>query len=102
MEKYQLDEAIFEKYVKGEFDLYTDLVVKFSDWPTFSYGLKQIAKLVGFKWRDEDPSGANSIVWYNQYLETKDEPILKRILEYNEDDCKATRAVKQYFEDYMK
>jgi hypothetical protein len=31
-------------------------------------------------------------------LETKDESILKRILEYNEDDCKATMALKDELE----
>ena len=32
------------------------------------YGIKQIAKLTGFSWRDTDPGGANSIAWYNDYL----------------------------------
>jgi len=98
MGKYNLSEEIYQKYLKNEFDLYTKLVSKYSDWPGFSYGLKQIAKQIGFKWRDEDPSGANSIAWYNKYLQTQDEAILKRILEYNEDDCKATYEVKQFFE----
>ena len=34
--------------VDGEYDLYQDLIVKYSDWPTYSYGIKQIAKLTGF------------------------------------------------------
>lgn len=99
-EKYNLSDEIYQKYLLNEFDLYTKLVAKHSDWPTFSYGLKQIAKQIGFKWRDEDPSGANSIAWYNQYLQTKDEAILNRILDYNEDDCKATCEVKRFFEGY--
>ncbi|MFA4843965.1 MAG: TM0106 family RecB-like putative nuclease [Candidatus Margulisiibacteriota bacterium] len=97
-DKYGLSEEVFDKYVAREYDLYTDLVIKYSDWPTYSYGLKNIAKNIGFKWRDEDPSGANSIVWYNQYLENNDPNVLRRILEYNEDDCKATYEIKKYFE----
>jgi len=98
MERYSLDESVFERYVEQEYDLYSDLVVKYSDWPTYSYGIKQIAKLLRFEWRDPDPSGANSIVWYNEYLQDPShEDILQRILEYNEDDCRAMIAVTEYF-----
>jgi uncharacterized protein len=99
MERYQLDPAVFASYEAREFDLYHDLIVEYSDWPTYSYGIKQIAKLIGFKWRDPDPSGANSIAWYNEYLATPgNDAALTRILQYNEDDCWAMVAVKDYFE----
>jgi predicted RecB family nuclease len=99
MEQYHLDADTFEKYKACEFDLYQDLIVEYSDWPTFSYGIKHIAKFVGFRWRDVDPSGANSIAWYNDYLENPgNEALLNRILEYNEDDCYAMAAIKRYFE----
>lgn len=74
-------------------DLY-QLVSKYTDWPLGSYSLKAIATFLGFKWRDETPSGALSIQWFNEYIETKDEKTLKRILLYNEDDCKATMVLK--------
>ena len=55
--------------------------------------------MVGFRWRDPDPSGVNSISWYNDYLQNPaDEAPLRRILRYNEDDCRAMVAVKEYFE----
>lgn len=99
MKRYDLDPAVFEKYVEMEFDLYSDLVVQYSDWPTHSYGIKQIAKIIGFRWRDPDPSGANSIAWYNEYLaDPSNEAALTRILRYNEDDCRAMLAIKEYFE----
>ncbi len=99
MEHYQLDPAVFETYVAQEYDLYSDLIVEYSDWPTHSYGIKQIAKIIGFRWRDPDPSGANSIAWYNEYLANhSDEAALNRILRYNEDDCLAMLAIKEYFE----
>ncbi len=98
MEKYHLDAETFEKYKACEFDLYQDLIVEYSDWPTFSYGIKHIAKFIGFQWRDVDPSGANSIAWYNDYLANPaDEALLNRILEYNEDDCYAMAAITRYF-----
>ncbi len=99
MERYELASDIFEKYVAAEFDLYQHLVVEYSDWPTYSYGIKQIAKMIGFAWRDPDPSGANSIAWYNDYLaDPGNEAALTRILRYNEDDCRAMVAIKDYFE----
>jgi uncharacterized protein len=99
MEKYALDTETFEKYKACEFDLYQHLIVEYSDWPTFSYGIKHIAKFIGFHWRDVDPSGANSIVWYNDYLANPTHDVLlNRILEYNEDDCYAMAAIKRYFE----
>lgn len=99
MDRYALDPAVFEKYCAMEFDLYADLLVEFSDWPTHSYGIKQIAKLIGFAWRDPDPSGANSIAWYNEYLaDPSNDAALRRILRYNEDDCRAMVAIKAYFE----
>ncbi|HBP86909.1 MAG TPA: hypothetical protein DD706_04345 [Nitrospiraceae bacterium] len=101
MEKYDLDADTFEKYKASEFDLYQDLIVEYSDWPTFSYGIKHIAKFIGFQWRDVDPSGANSIAWYNDYLANPaNEALLNRILEYNEDDCYAMAAITRYFEHH--
>jgi predicted RecB family nuclease len=100
MEKYHLDPAVFDRYKAAEYDLYQKLVVDYSDWPVYSYGIKHIAKQVGFAWRDVDPSGVNSIVWYNDFLsDPSRRQTLNRILEYNEDDCRAMVAVKRYFEE---
>ena len=78
-------------------DLYK-LVQKQTEWPVGSYSLKTLATYLGFSWRDETPSGALSIQWFNEYLDKKDESILKRILEYNEDDCRATMVLKDALE----
>ncbi|MFA5188287.1 MAG: TM0106 family RecB-like putative nuclease [Patescibacteria group bacterium] len=74
-------------------DLYK-IILQQTDWPLGSYSLKEIVQYLGFKWRDETPSGALSIQWFNKYLETKDPKDLERILLYNEDDCKATMILK--------
>ncbi|HLD36608.1 MAG TPA: TM0106 family RecB-like putative nuclease [Planctomycetota bacterium] len=99
MARYRLDSAVFDKYVESEFDLYKGLVEAYSDWPIHSYGLKHIAAQIGFKWRDSDPSGANSIAWYNEYLkDPADQSKMQRIIDYNEDDCRAMIALKDYFQ----
>ena len=85
-------EEFFDK--ENVIDLYMDVVFKYTDWPLGSYGLKSIAQYLGFEWRDESPSGAASIEWFNKYIESGDPADLKRILLYNEDDCKATMVLK--------
>ena len=81
MERYDLDPMVYEQYVNSEFDLYTDLVVKCSAWPSYTYSIKSIAKLIGFSWRDPDPSGANSIAGYSEYIKVPSRrEILQRLL----------------------
>jgi len=75
-------------------DLYGDVVLKKTDWPLGSYSIKSLAQYLGFKWRDETPSGALSIQWFNEYVEKKDPAMLERIRQYNEDDCRATLVLK--------
>jgi len=79
-------------------DLYMKYILKETDWPLTSYSVKSIAQFLGFQWEDENPSGAASIEWYNRYVETKDPAVLKRILIYNKDDCKAMMVIKDEIE----
>jgi len=62
-------------------------------------GLKQLAGAAGFEWRDENPSGEASMAWYE--VATSDDEVAAaasraRILEYNEDDCRATKALRDW------
>ena len=74
-------------------DLYTDIVRSKMIWPTHSLSIKALATFLGFEWRDTDPSGAGSIQWYHEWVEKGDPAIWNRILEYNEDDCRAMRVL---------
>jgi len=74
-------------------DLYLHVVKKKTEWPTNDYSIKTLASYLGFHWRDESPSGAESIEWYHRWVETGDVKIKTRILKYNEDDCIATRVL---------
>jgi predicted RecB family nuclease len=74
-------------------DLYYDVVRKATEWPTNDHSIKTLAKYLGFAWRDTHPSGAASIEWFNRWIETRDPQIRQRILDYNEDDCRATRVL---------
>ena len=74
-------------------DLYFDVVLPATEWPTHDFSIKALATYLGFSWRDTDPSGAASIEWFNRWIDRGDASIKQRILDYNEDDCKATRVL---------
>lgn len=74
-------------------DLYYDVVKKATEWPTRDHSIKTLAKHLGFNWRDTHPSGAASIEWFDRWVQTGDPEIRQRILDYNEDDCIATRVL---------
>ena len=46
-------------------DLYNDVVKKVTEWPTWDFSIKTLAKYLGFSWRDTHPSGAASIEWFS-------------------------------------
>ncbi len=61
-------------------------------------GLKQLAVAAGFRWRDANPSGEASMLWYEMALGDGPEAQASRsrILDYNEDDCRATGALRDW------
>ncbi len=64
-------------------------------------GLKLVARAAGFDWRDPSPSGEASIAWYERAVgddPAEAEAHRRRLLEYNEDDCRATRALRDWLE----
>ncbi|MDJ0621197.1 MAG: TM0106 family RecB-like putative nuclease [Calothrix sp. MO_192.B10] len=76
-------------------DIYEHLIQNVA-LPVESYALKAIARWLGFEWRNPEASGAKCIYWYDQWLKTGDRNLLEIIQLYNEDDCRATRSVKDW------
>ncbi|RYF08694.1 MAG: TM0106 family RecB-like putative nuclease [Oxalobacteraceae bacterium] len=74
-------------------DVYA-VIAKRTDWPLSSYGIKSIARACGFEWEDDDPGGANSIEWYDRFIETGDASLRARIVAYNRDDVIASQVVR--------
>ncbi|MDF1596006.1 MAG: TM0106 family RecB-like putative nuclease [Acidimicrobiia bacterium] len=62
-----------------------------------SGGLKTVAALAGFAWRDAQPGGGNSMVWYQQAV-AGDAAARERVLAYNEDDVRATKALRDWMD----
>lgn len=65
-----------------------------------SAGLKTVATLAGFRWRDADPNGADSMAWHASAVDDPDprrqDRARDRLLAYNEDDVRATAAVRRW------
>jgi predicted RecB family nuclease len=62
-------------------------------------GLKQLAVAAGFHWRDANPSGEASILWYEEATrgrESAASAARARLVAYNEDDCRATKALRDW------
>jgi uncharacterized protein len=67
-------------------------------FPTPTNGLKDIARHLGFRWRHDDVNALDAIAWY---LRAQREPEawrekLEAVIDYNEDDCMATKFIKDW------
>ena len=82
-------------------DIYEQLIQSVA-LPIDSYALKAIARWLGFAWREQEANGAKCIYWYDKWLETGDRSLLTIIQDYNEDDCRATRTVKDWLVSFFK
>jgi predicted RecB family nuclease len=81
-------------------DVYEQLTSRVA-LPVESYALKAIARWLGFEWRNPEASGAKCIYWYDQWLKTGNRTLLEMIQLYNEDDCRATRSVKDWLVNFF-
>ena len=59
------------------------------------HSLKTIAPLCGFTWRDSDPGGLQSELWFEAQL-VGDTASRMRIVRYNEDDVLAQAAIRAF------
>ena len=71
-------------------------------FPTHSFGLKEVAKELGFSWSEQGMDGFLSIAHYLTYLRDGDKTEIQKIIKYNEEDCKATSVVKDFLDSLCK
>ena len=69
-------------------------------FPLSFYSLKDIGKYIGVEWRSDDASGANSVLWFEEWLQKKSPKLLQKILEYNEDDVRATYLLQRWMREH--
>jgi predicted RecB family nuclease len=75
-------------------------IVKAHFFGVSGLGLKMIAKHAGFSWRDDDPGGLNSQLWFAEAVHGVTPEVRAqartRVLEYNEDDVSATSQLRAW------
>ena len=69
--------------------------------PVESYSLKNLARWLGFEWRDTNVTGSQTVCLYNQWLKTGDRSLLAAVERYNEDDCRATYKLKDWLVSFL-
>ena len=97
MDKYETPPPIRERLLDNLVDLQRATTDAFA-FPTSSYGLKDIAGHLGFAWRSPHFDGLLAMVAYKEYVSSgsTDVSLRERLLGYNEDDCRALMAIKDW------
>ena len=83
------------EWVTGRMVDLSPLVTNSFAFPCYGQGLKDIAKCLGFQWRQDDVDALGSVVLYLSYVGSggTDQVARHKILDYNEDDCLATMHI---------
>ena len=86
------DTAFVDALIKRAVNL---LTITYSQiyFPTYSNGLKEVARHLGFQWSHPSASGLQSVIWRQQWEETTDPSIKQTIITYNKEDCEALELV---------
>jgi predicted RecB family nuclease len=64
-------------------------------FPTYSNGLKENARFLGFEWSDTTANGQQSLVWRYLWEQCYDPNLREKLITYNMDDCAALGVVAQ-------
>jgi len=59
-------------------------------FPCYSNGLKEISRFLGFEWSEPNASGIQTILWREEWQNSRDDSLKKKIITYNAEDCEAT------------
>lgn len=62
-------------------------------FPTYSNGLKEIVKFLGFQWSEINASGFRSLLWRGEWEQTRDPSLQQKLITYNAEDCEALEKV---------
>ena len=97
MEKYGTPQKDRDKILSKDIlvDLYKVTTEQFA-FPFPGTGLKTIARWMGFNWEHSDVGAMSSIDLYCRYVNEADTDALGLVLDYNKDDCEATKIVKDW------
>jgi predicted RecB family nuclease len=84
-----------EKAIERPFNLLS-LIFAHIYFPTYSNGLKDVARFVGFEWSDPTAAGARALMWRSEWEQSHDPALKQKLVEYNADDCEGLRRVTDF------
>lgn len=67
-------------------------------FPTYSNRLKDIGQFLGYRWSTDGATGLSSIMWRKEWLRTRRSNLKRKLLQYNDDDCRVLRSVTEFLE----
>ncbi len=79
-----------------------ELVSHAITFPLYFYGLKYIAPFLGFAWSGDVTGGSQSVDVFESYIKTGNEALLQSLLQYNEDDVRATAFLTDWLKTYAR
>jgi len=96
-ERYNCTDAVKGLLLSHMIDLHKVATTTYV-FPTYGNGLKDIAGFLKFKWRSEEINALDAIAYYLRYQQDPEgyQDKMQAIIDYNEDDCRATKVVKDW------
>ena len=101
-ERYNLTQEVEKSVLPYMIDLHR-MATKAFAFPTYTNGLKDVAAFLGFRWRHDDINALDAIAYYLKY-QTNPEMYrekIQAIIDYNEDDCRATKRIKDWLQEQL-
>jgi predicted RecB family nuclease len=89
-------DSVVEKAISTSINLLS-LIFAQIYFPTYSNGLKEIARFLGYEWGDPSSSGLQSIAWRHDWEASGDPKIREKLTVYNTEDCDALCLVSRTF-----
>jgi predicted RecB family nuclease len=71
-------------------------------FPTYSNGLKDIGRFLGYRWSDPFSSGLQSLIWRAEWLEGHSTHLKTKLIQYNHEDCVALKGVVEFIETALR
>ncbi|MBM4271415.1 MAG: TM0106 family RecB-like putative nuclease [Deltaproteobacteria bacterium] len=98
--RHNLTDEVEEYVIPFMIDLHRMATRAFA-FPTYTNGLKDVASFLGFRWRHEDVNALDAIAYYIRYQSHPEDyrDKLQDVIDYNEDDCRATKRIKEWLEE---
>jgi hypothetical protein len=86
---------VLDKVIKSPVNLLSVIYARIY-FPTYSNGLKDLAKFLGYEWSEPNASGVQAIVWRHEWEKSGNSALKQKLIEYNREDCEGLQRVKNF------